>query len=153
MVSIPTCGEEGVQENGKASVMHIPLFFLLEKVSQMCHDYTGGPNALHIQMPEDRYNMFNNGAGKLLRYELLMMTGDFSAINYHVAVSTTGHPLNDWCGISGDKCRGDLIAWGAEITIVGEVKGAGTETSGLCQLFAEMQTLKDTGGTWPIRMW
>ena len=132
----------------KASVMHIPFFFW--KKCPKCATTTPGPNAPSIQRPEDRYH---NGAEKLLTYELLMMTGDWSAINYHVAVSTTGHPLNDWHGRSGDKCRGDLIAWGAETTIVGEVKGTGTETSGLCQLIAEMQTLKDTGGTWPIRMW
>ena len=47
--------------------------------------------------PQPTNDFFANGAGKLFMYELLTMC---SQRNYRVAVSTTNHPRNDWCGIT-----------------------------------------------------
>ena len=42
-------------------------------------------------------NLFTNGAGKSLMYELLMLPHT-RGNRYHVRTSTTLHPYNDWCG-------------------------------------------------------
>ena len=84
-----------------------------------------------------------------------MLAGDCSDSRYHVAISTTGPPDHDWCGISGKKIRGvaDMFVWSAKATVIGEVKGVGTKSAAaVCQVIAEMQTLMemDDDGTWPI---
>ena len=101
-------------------------------------------------------DIFRNGAGKLLFYELLTLTPR----QCRVPISTTTNPITDWCGVGEGDITGvvDIMATSLPPRkkfgprVVGEVKGKGTLSSGIWQTIAAMQVLQQRCGKWPVGM-
>ena len=75
---------------------------------------------------DSRANLFSNGAGKTLFYELLTMRPH---PHFRVSIATTSDPRYDWCGVNGDKLSGvvDVLvrSISGDALLVGEVRGLG----------------------------
>ena len=98
-------------------------------------------------------NLFTNGRGKLLLYELLTL---FPGRSYRVAISTTTNPYKDWCGVYCDNISGvvDLLVEDPALgkggpKVFGEVKGGSSIYAGLWQLIAAMQAAALVSTKWP----
>ena len=97
--------------------------------------------------------LFKNGAGKLLFYELLTLVPR----RCKVAISTTIH---DWCRSGPGDVMGvvDIMITSLPQNrecgprVVGEVKGKGTLWSGMWQTITAMEVLKRKYGRWPVGM-
>ena len=81
----------------------------------------------------------------------------FTRQDYLVAISTTGHPFQDWCGIHSvtPEISGvvDLAirSWTNDNMVVGEVKGeSGVVNDGLCQLVGALHVIKGFSSHWPV---
>ena len=101
-----------------------------------------------------RKDLFANGCGKLLMYELLTVDPER---DYLVAVSTTNNQFSDWCGIyfEGLEISGVVDVMVRSCTnsriVIGEVKGARTSyEEGLWQLVASMETVNCFAKSWPL---
>ena len=81
--------------------------------------------AIMARKNEEEHDAFGNSCGKVLMYELLTMCQP-DPRNLHVAISTTGTPQTDWCGVEGEKLRGvvDVLAQStlSDMAVIGEVK-------------------------------
>ena len=109
--------------------------------------------------PQPTNNFFGNGAGKLFMYEILTM---HPQRNCRVAILTTMHPRNDWCGLTTPFVNGvaDVVvrslsrpiagSGAREAVVVGEVKGMGSASEGLWQLVATMHATAGFNETWPV---
>ena len=72
---------------------------------------------------DSRANLFSNGAGKTLFYELLTMRPH---PHFRVSIATTSDPRYDWCGVNGDKVVDVLVrSISGDALLVGEVRGLG----------------------------
>ena len=98
-------------------------------------------------------NLFTNGRGKLLLYELLTL---FPGRSYQVAISTTTNPYKDWCGVYCENISGvvDLLVEDPALgkggaKVFGEVKGGSSIYAGLWQLIATMQAAALVSTKWP----
>ena len=74
-----------------------------------------------------------------------------------MAISTTGHPFQDWCGIHSvtPEISGvvDLAirSWTNDNMVVGEVKGeSGVVNDGLWQLVGALHVIKGFSSHWPV---
>ena len=101
-----------------------------------------------------KHDIFSNGCGKLLFYEFFTL---HARQDYLVAISTTGHPFQDWCGIHSftPEISGvvDLAvrSWTNDNMVVGEVKGeSGVVNDGLWQLVAALHVIKGFLSHWPV---
>lgn len=87
-------------------------------------------------------DLFSNGAGKLLLYEMLTM---IAPRDYAVAISTPNNSMYDWCGVYSKELNisgvVDLHLKSDDVDILGEIKGqSGSTEHGLWQLAAVMST-------------
>ena len=142
-------GRHGVEEGVQG--VHKPLFSR-RRQSHRQTSYSSARVFNFLRLNVGR-NLFTNGRGKLLLYELLTL---FPGRSYQVAISTTTNPYKDWCGVYCENISGvvDLLVEDPALgkggpKVFGEVKGGSSIYAGLWQLIATMQAAALVSTKWP----